>query len=100
MMILQAKADDNGLLRSLAEQEQFVMRTLSIWIATLTIGAGVVTSATQAAIPQETPNQAAIARAEPVVGAQSVSKPVASKKAGGEQVAWCYRAWNGTWACM
>jgi phosphate-selective porin len=93
MIILQAKTGDDGLSGSLAEQEYVAMKTLSLWIATLVLG--VVASATHAAV---TPDAAI--KTTPVVGAQSVSKPVASKKTGGEQTAWCYRRWNGTWGCI
>src|SRR5580700_1863920 len=90
MIILQAMTGDRGLSGSLAQQEQIVMKTLSVWIATLVLGVGVAASATQASVTQ----------AGPVGGAAKDLTPIASKKTGGEQVAWCFRRWNGTWGCI
>jgi len=100
MMILRAMAGDKGLPGSLAQQEQIVMKTLSIWIATLVLGVGVAASATQASVTPDTPTQVSITQVGLVDGAAKVVKPVASKKTGGEQVAWCFRRWNGTWGCI
>src|ERR1700719_1680604 len=100
MMILQAMTGDRGLSGSLAQQEQIVMKTLSVWIATLVLGVGVAASATQASVTQATPNQASITQVGPVGGAAKDFTPIASKKTGGEQVAWCFRRWNGTWGCI
>ena len=69
-MILQAMTGDRGLSGSLAQQEQIVMKTVSIWIATLVLGVGVAASATQASVTQDTPAQASITQAGSVVGQQ------------------------------
>ena len=100
MMILRAMAGDKELPRSLAQQEQIVMKTLSIWIATLVLGVGVAASATRASVTPDTPTQVSITQVGLVDGAAKDVKPVASKKTGGEQVAWCFRRWNGTWGCI
>jgi len=102
MMILRAMTGDKGLSGSLGQQEQIVMKTLSIWIATLVLGVAVAASATQASasVTPDTPTQVSITQVGSVGGAAKDVKPVASKKTSGEQVAWCFRRWNGTWGCI
>ena len=100
MIILQAMTGGRALSGSLAQQEQIVMKTLSIWIATLVLGVGAAASATQASVTRDTPTQVSITQVGLVDGAAKDVKPVASKKTGGEQVAWCFRRWNGTWGCI
>jgi hypothetical protein len=76
------------------------MKTLSTWIITLVVGVGAAASATQASVTPDTPTQVSITQVGSVGGTAKDVMPVASKKTGGEQVAWCFRRWNGTWGCI
>ena len=76
------------------------MKTFSLWSAALVVGVGLAASATQASTAHDGATRAVPITAVSVDGAVNVLQSTASKKTRGEQVAWCFRRWNGTWGCI